>query len=266
MTLWRRTRNEVAGAWRSLRYDLGRREPDPAGPRHGPLGGHRARAAAFEDVTATGFSTFGGAGVTDGLRTAYGPGHARQPRRLVAVTAFGVLAVAGATGSYFAVVNGLGALLGQQGGTEPYPLSAAAPGGDADGLSHEGLGRGAARADEPAAEPGPGTIRVLPNPAATVPGAPATTAARAPQPHRTTVGGAVPVPTPTDCDCLTPPVPTPTAAPSSPYEPPAEPSPSPSTDDSPAPEPSDSGSPDPTATDDGGSGGGTERARHPRRH
>ncbi|MEV4637298.1 hypothetical protein AB0J80_08100 [Actinoplanes sp. NPDC049548] len=251
--IWRRTRNEVAGAWRSLRYDLGRRdaEPQPA---------HTGAAPAFQDVTATGFSTFGGAGITDGLRTSYSHDQARHPRRLVAVTAFGVLAVAGATGSYFAVVNGLGALLSDQGGAEPYPLAAAAPGGDHGELSHEGLGRGSAQETVPAPEPTAGTIRVLPNPAGATAAPPVTRTA--PKPRRTTVAGTAPEPDPTDC-CLAPPVPTPTAAPSPPHSPSPTPSPSASTDDSPEPSPSDS----PTSSESagsgsGGSGGGrTERAR-----
>lgn len=50
MSVWRRTRNEVAGAWRSLRYDLSRR-PEPGVTR---------AAAPAPDVTSTGMSTFGG--------------------------------------------------------------------------------------------------------------------------------------------------------------------------------------------------------------
>ncbi|MEV8507642.1 hypothetical protein AB0368_22875 [Actinoplanes sp. NPDC051475] len=258
MTLWRTTRNEVAGAWRSLRYDLGRREGEPGAAQAGT-------APAVPDVTATGFSTFGGAGITDGLRTAYGVDQARHPRRLVAVTAFGVLAVAGATGSYFAVVNGLGALLSDPGGAEPYPLAAAAPGGAHGDLSHEGLGQGSAPDTVTAPQPTGGTIRVLPNPVATTARPPVTRIAPL-LPHRSTVGGADPATGPTDCDCLTPPVPTPTAAPSTPNDPSPTPSPSASTDDSAEPEPSD----DPTSpASEGSSGGGsgdtggrTERARH----
>ena len=46
MSLWRRTSTEMAGAWRSLRYDMGRRPSEP--PAGGP------------DVTSTGMCTFGG--------------------------------------------------------------------------------------------------------------------------------------------------------------------------------------------------------------
>ncbi|GGQ52379.1 hypothetical protein [Couchioplanes azureus] len=260
MTLWRRTRAEVAGAWRSLRYDLGRRDPEPAAAQPGQaLAGHGARRAAYQDVTATGFSTFGGAGVTGGLHTSYGVEHARGPRRLVAVTAFGVLAVAGATGSYVAVVNGLGSLLGEA-GTEPYPLAAAAP-GERGGESNQGLGRGSGEGPATAPEGTGGTIRVLPNPAAATPapGAPAAAGgATAPRPRRTSVAGTAPADRPEPCDCLTPPVPTPTAAPSS-HDPAPAPSPSATTEDPVTPAPSDS----PSSTASAGAGdddGRTERA------
>ncbi|RSM64996.1 hypothetical protein DMB66_18185, partial [Actinoplanes sp. ATCC 53533] len=140
MTLWRKARTEVAGAWRSMRYDLGRPEPDADVP--GPGTG-----AGYPDVTSTGLSTFGGAGLTGGLRTSYGGQLVPRPRRLAAVSAFGVLAVAGAAGSYLAVVNGIGALVGDQPeGAEPYPLAAEAPRGTEGDLSNSGLGRGAANA------------------------------------------------------------------------------------------------------------------------
>ncbi|OJF12721.1 hypothetical protein [Couchioplanes caeruleus] len=258
MTLWRRTRTEMAGAWRSMRYDLGRRDPEPAASRAGEtLAGPGARRAAYQDVTATGFSTFGGAGVTGGLHTSYGVEHARGPRRLVAVTAFGVLAVAGATGSYVAVVNGLGSLLGEQ-GAEPYPLAAAAP-GDRGDESNQGLGRGSGEGPVTAPEATGSTIRVLPNPAATAaaPGAPTTAAA--PRPRRTSVAGTAPTTRPEPCDCLTPPVPTPTAAPSS-HEPSPTPSPSASTDDPVTPTPTDS----PSSTASAGSGDGGERTERAR--
>ncbi|MEV6599405.1 hypothetical protein AB0M36_21490 [Actinoplanes sp. NPDC051346] len=259
MTLWRRTRTEVAGAWRSLRYDLGRRDPEGSDPGEAPVG-PGAHPAAFQDVTATGFSTFGGAGVTGGLRTSYGDEHARGPRRLVAVTAFGVLAVAGATGSYFAVVNGLGSLLDEQ-GAEPYPLAAAAPGGDRGADSNEGLGRGSEPGAAPAPEVTGGTIRVLPNPAAT--GAPtAAPPVAAARPRRTSAAGADPATRPTPCDCLTPPVPTPTAAPTA-HNPSPTPSPSVSTDDPVTPTPTDSPS-SPASAGTGDDDGRVERARHAR--
>jgi hypothetical protein len=266
MTLWRRTRNEVAGAWRSLRYDLGRHEPDAdeASPRAGA-----ERDAGYPDVTSTGLSTFSGSGVTGGLRTSYGEEQVFRPRRLAAVSAFGALAVAGAAGSYFAVVNGVGSLLGDEpAGTEPYPLAAEAPRGGDGELSNSGLGRGTAvLPGRPAAaatsETAPGRIRVLPTSPSTTPSVPGRPQ---PRPRQTTVEGTTPATGPTACDCLTPPVPTPTAPVPTPHSPSATPSPSATSHESGSPRPSES----PSSTDPGvsGSGGGTgERlagARHAR--
>jgi len=112
MTLWRRTRTEVAGAWRSVRYDLGRPgSGDPDLTPFGETGTHR-----------------------------YAP--VRRPHRLVAFAAAGTLAVAGATGGYLAVVTGAGTPGGaDEAAGEPYPLAAAAPGTGRGDRSHEGLGR-----------------------------------------------------------------------------------------------------------------------------
>jgi hypothetical protein len=235
MSLWRRTRNEVAGAWRSLRYDLGRpvSEADPAGPG----------AGGFAEVTSTGLSTFGGAGVTGCLRTGPAGDHMSRPRRLVAVSAFGALAAAGAAGSYFAVVNGVGSLAGEQVGTEPYPLAAEAP--PVGDLSHSGLGRGTAVLSgqpAPATEVVPGQIRVLPMPSGS---SAAGAGVVQPRPRQTTVAGRAPEAQPAPCDCLTPPVPTPTAPVPMPYSPSAPPPPSASPEESESPEPS--GPPDGTA-------------------
>lgn len=251
MTLWRRTRTEVAGAWRSLRYDLGRRETEESGEPAGPR-------QTFQDVTSTGLNTFGGAALTGGLHTSYGAEHARRPRRAVAVTAFGTLAVAGAAGSYFAVVNGLGALLDEQpAGAEPYPLAAAAPDGGAPEASNEGFGRGSAPSPGPVgadavADVAPGTVRTVPHTLATT----GTPAGRdvAPSPRRTTVDPTPPVTEPPSC-CLAPPVPTPTAAPSTPDSPSPTPSPSDPDDEPASPEPTE----DPATPDPEGSGG-TDRA------
>ena len=243
MTLWHRTRSEVAGAWRSLRYDLGRRETGQSGAPAGP------RQTGFQDVTSTGLNTFGGAG----LHTSYGTQYTRRPRRTVAVTAFGTLAVAGAAGSYFAVVNGLGGILDEQpAGAEPYPLAAAAPEGTPAEDSNEGLGRGSAPSPRPVvANTAPGTIRTVPRTLATTD----TPAGRdvAPSPRRTRVDRTSPAVEPSSC-CLAPPVPTPTAAPSTPYTPSPTPSPSASDDRTKSPEPTD----DPTPADPEGSDG-TER-------
>ncbi|GIF76786.1 hypothetical protein [Asanoa siamensis] len=79
MTTWRGVRKEFVGAWRSLQYDLSRaRRKRPDG----------------DETTELIF-----------------PGHAGQPGRRVAAGGFVLVSVAGAIGTYFAVVNGLGALL-----------------------------------------------------------------------------------------------------------------------------------------------------------
>lgn len=264
MTLWRKARTEAAGAWRSVRYDLGRPEPDADVSPPGP-------GAGLPEVTSTGLNTFGGAGLTGGLRTSYGAQLVPRPRRLAAVSAFSVLAVVGAAGSYFAVVNGIGALIGDRPvGAEPYPLAAEAPRGTEGDLSNSGLGRGTANAAgrpaaaaTTAAEPAPGTVRVLPASTA----APVAPQVVAPQPARTTAGGK-PAARPTAC-CLNPPVPTPTAPVPTPHSPSATPAPdesSPDGDGSPAP----SGSPSSAAPDgpDDATGAGEDenRARDSRRH
>jgi hypothetical protein len=89
MSLLRRIRAELAGACRSVRYDLGRRPV--AVSAHGP------------DVTSTGMNTFGGCDFDEPSP--------RSPRRAAAVTALGILTVMGAAGAYLAVVNGLGSLM-----------------------------------------------------------------------------------------------------------------------------------------------------------
>jgi hypothetical protein len=233
-------RKEMAGAWRSLRYDMGKRPVEPT---------------PFEedvpDVTYTGMSTFGGAPETS-AEVVEPAGRVRPPRRAAAVAAFGALAVAGAAGSYFAVVNGLGALLADEpAAPDPYPLAVGAPDGTTgdDLTANAGMGRGTTTRPAPAGTQAaePGAVRVPPakiaQPAARQPAAPGT---------RPTRPG---TPASEDCDCLTPPVPTPTAPGSTP--PPSSPSPSPSPSDgasssseppsaSPPAEPSGSGSGDPT--------------------
>jgi hypothetical protein len=210
MSLWRRTRTEVAGAWRSLRYDLDRRTDDGAAP-----------ATTGPDVTSTGMSTFGGS-VAAQLPGGYDDEFPRRPRRAVAVSAFAALAVAGAAGSYFAVVHGLGSLLAEKPAAaeaQPYPLVAAPPAAD-----HARMGRGST--------PLPG------RPARTTAVAPRTAAAAPATPRLTATGRVtVPVRRPSTCDCLAPPVPTPTAPSPSP-SPSASPSPSHSADGSVSPSPS----------------------------
>jgi hypothetical protein len=223
MNPWRRTRSELAGAWRSVRYDLDKRPgTGPAGPDHEPE----------QDATSTGMSTFG-VPVADELSSGYDPVYERAPRRFAAAGAFGVLAVVGAAGSYFAVVNGLGSLLAEKpAGAEPYPLAAPAAGADATA----GMGRGSARLPDvgTAGTTTTGAPSVLVVPTAT----PAQIQAMA-RPRTPRAAGApprrpnAPAPSVPGCDCLVPPVPTPTG-----------PSPTPSPTDSPSasPAPSDTGS------------------------
>jgi hypothetical protein len=210
MSLWRRTRTEVAGAWRSVRYDMGRRPPEPAvGP----------------DVTSTGMSTFAGA-----VDQATG-----APRRLVIVSAFGVLAVAGAAGTYIAVAGGFGALLTEKpAAAQPYPLTAAAP--PAGDTSNAGLGQGPATVSRPdaVAAAAPPAVPVASAATAATPAAvPGPMLPRAP---RVTAERAKP-PAPRPCACPAPPVPTPT-----------QPSPSPSASPTPSASPSEPAGPSASAT------------------
>jgi hypothetical protein len=247
MTLWRRTRNEAAGAWRSLRYDLGRREPG----RHAPPRRGARRGAAYQDVTSTGLHTFGGSG---SLRPyAQGGPDVHRTRRLVAVTALGTLAVVGVAGGYFAVIGGVGPLTGAEtAGVEPYPLVAEGPRGSERERSNSGLGRGTAEAPDPAPTPAsPNAVVIAPtrDTVAVVPVPGVTT----PTPRQTTVDSPPPSTEPTDC-CMSPPVPTP-------YEP--APSESPSASPSESPGPSDS--PSPSATPEPAVPSATGEPQHPAR-
>ncbi|HEU4346806.1 MAG TPA: hypothetical protein VFR35_03365 [Actinoplanes sp.] len=228
MSLRRRTRTELAGAWRSLRYDLGRR---PEQPRDD------GRATA-PDVTCTGMSTFGGSAGTHG-NTGYDE-YGRPPRRLVAAGSFVMLAVVGAAGSYLAVAGGLGGLLRQESAVAgERPVAVAAPTGEADAgvASNSGLGRGPAVAPR-------GTTAVVVPPSDGV--RPATTPLRAARPAQPRTRPAEPgKPAQEECDCPAPPVPTPTAPPPSSPTPSASGSPSPSPSQS-EPAPSDSPSADPS--------------------
>lgn len=236
MTLWRRTRNEAAGAWRSLRYDLGRREPG----RHAPPPRRGARrGAVHQDVTSSGLHTFGG---SLGLRPyPRGGPDVRRTRRLVAVSTLGALAVAGAAGSYFAVIGGVGSLTGTRAtGVEPYPLVAQGPPGGEREQSNSGLGRGSAQVPDPAPT-GTRPRRVAAPPTRDAAVAVVVPSATTPAPGRTIVESPPPAPVPTDC-CPNPPVPTP-------YEPPPSESPgaSPSETPDPSATPSSSRTPDPAA-------------------
>jgi hypothetical protein len=236
MSLWRSTRNEVAGAWRSLRYDMGRRTPEEAAPA----------PVRAPDVTSTGMSTFAGA-AAEPHRPEHTGGQIRSARRVLAMSTFGVLAIVGAAGAYFAVVGGLGAVLQPGPAPQPYPLAAAAPtDGPATGAdSVSGLGRGPAPAPaRTAAATAPAVVPAAPPPPVRVPAGAPTRAPEIP-PLPGTPGD--------DCDCLTPPVPTPTAPPSPSATPSAEPSPS---EPEPEPTPTDDGPTEWPTAEPSGSGGG----------
>jgi hypothetical protein len=195
MSVWRRSRTEVAGAWRSLRYDLGRRPSEP------PADGH--------DVTSTGMNTFGG---TSWDRSYFDPEPIEMPvagrmpppqrastRRAAAVSVFGLLLVIGAAAAYLVAVNGLVPLRDEgpaaAGTLPPAPRSTTAE----------------ARIGHPPAVPKakPRTVIETTRPET---GKPAEVAAKPPEkasPIRTT-DPANPI-----C-CTNPPVPTPTAPSSSP--------------------------------------------------
>jgi hypothetical protein len=239
MSVWRLTRDEVAGAWRSLRYDLHRR---PAGDAR--------RGQGFAEVTSTGLNTFAG-GALDEIDPAFDE-FDRPRRRRVAVAVFGTLALLGAAGSYFAVVHGLGVLLAEPTGRQPFPLAAEA------GPAPAATGRPAQTA-----RLGHGTwIPPLPLPRADPPrlAAPSSEAvAQAvtePDTPATRVPHTMAPPSPS-CRCLPPPVPRPTSPPSGDATggyPPVSASPSPSVSAS-------SPTPGPSAT---ASGEATARPRHTR--
>jgi hypothetical protein len=226
MRVWRRTRTEMAGAWRSLRYDMGRR-PFEA-PADGP------------DVTSTGMSTFAG------MSWDYGPEptempvagrmpapRRRTPRRAVAMSAFGLLTVVGAAGSYLVVVNGLVPM------RDEGPAAAATVPPVAPATADAAIGPSlrsprVARTSSPA-DPAP-VIGTRPPRRTDVVVAPL-------PPPRTTK----PLkPTRPDCRCGNPPVPTPTAPASSPSPTPSapmSPSASASNSDDPSADPSESPEP-----------------------
>lgn len=247
MSLLRRVRAELTGAWRSVRYDLGRRPVEP--PRGGP------------DVTSTGMNTFGGfealapeagAGSRRAGRKRAGA-HARPRRRTLAVTGFGVLTVAGATAAYLGVVNGLGSLLSETpaaADTFPPPPPAVTN----TFTTNTGIGQGpvavrpsVTRTQADAAPPAP----EAPGPAAT-PAVPGVAPEKA-SPIRTTE------PRKTGCPCGFPPVPTPTA-------------PSPATSPSATPSPSspdstgESAEPDETSATPSDSADPSESPHYRRRH
>jgi hypothetical protein len=200
MSLWGKTRTEVAGALRSLRYDLDRRS-EPAAPS-GP------------DVTCTGMSTFGPITPSE-LGTGYTDELPRRPRRMLAVTGFAALAAAGAMGSYFLVVNGLSSGESAVAVTQQvYP-----PAGETTAPAAAAMGRAANRAH-------PATSKKA------VPAIAPTTAAAVTPPRREQPVQVVAAPQPPP---LKPPVPTPTFPTPGPST-----SPTPTPPASPSPTPSDS--------------------------
>ncbi|BCJ45380.1 hypothetical protein GCM10010168_86490 [Actinoplanes ianthinogenes] len=228
MSLWRRIRAELRGAWRSVKYDLGRR---PSEPVDGP------------DVTSTGLSTFPGSLME--WRTVPPETDAKPPRRFVAVTVLCLVAMLGAVGSYLLVARGLTSAFADQTAADQTAADQAAA---APALS------------APAAEPTPPTAD-----ATTRMGE--VTHKRTTAPHATAAGhqpGAIEPAAPADfrdrparprttttppCDCVTPPVPTPTApSPAGSTPPPDSPAPSdpPSTGASASPGASTDPSPEPT--------------------
>jgi hypothetical protein len=220
MSLWRTARGEVAGAWRSLQYDLRRRTE--AEPRSG------TELYDPEDL----------------WNDDHDDEYDRPPRRLVAVTAFGLLALVGAAGSYFAVVNGLGMLLTDDRVAGTLPLAAdagPAPVSTGRQAATSRLGYGTAIVPEAEPQPVPRRTKRSPAPEASPEpvSAPVTTPAR-------TVA-----PTPTPCRC-SPPVPTPTFPRGTPHSgyPSGSASASPSTSASSSPSATPGGSTDDGAEDD----------------
>jgi hypothetical protein len=243
MSLLRRTRAEMAGAIRSLRYDLGKHPVEP--PAGGP------------DMTSTGMSTFGGLPVEE--QSSRYVGRRPPPRKALAVSTIGVLTVAGAAGAYLAVVNGLGALVSEPAAADTFPARptatsnaeigegpVTAPGRVAATTTITADGRVVTTGEAPAPRPPAG-------PGALVPPAPAT---KNTSPIRTTI------PTSPECKC-NPPVPTPTAPTGSPSPTPSTSSSSPAGSPSTDPAPSESSAtPDESVEPSGSPQGRRHRHRH----
>ncbi|AEV82601.1 Major cell-surface adhesin PAc [Actinoplanes sp. SE50] len=177
MSLWRRMRGELAGAWRSVKYDLCRR---PAEGTEGP------------DVTSTGLSTFPGSLME--WRTVPPETDARPRRRFVVVVALCALGLVGATGSYLLVTRGLAAA-----GEQPVAVPAPSPSPSPSARLGTVTGRPRPTATHHRAAPATAVAPISPTKAGISP-----ERAIKPAPRRSPV-----------CHCVTPPVPTPTAAPSS---------------------------------------------------
>jgi hypothetical protein len=232
LTSWRGLRHEIAGAWRSLRYDLERRQP---------------RRADDEEET------------TDLIFPEYGT--ARPPRRILAAGGFGTLAVAGAVGTYFAVATGLGLLIDDGAGGQPTALpgvggnrsaisdlGAAELGEDRPGTDPRDNGVGVGMLDKGgviiAREGRPaGRITDAGKQAAVEEAGGGSVPAAAPTPTRTKTPSPKPT-SPRPSHSTTSPAPSPSPSTSSPG-----PSPSASPSESPSPDP------DPSSSDPGGGGG-----------
>jgi hypothetical protein len=215
MSVWRRTRTEVAGAWRSVRYDMGRRPSEP--PADGP------------DVTSTGMNTFTGAAWDCGPEPVDMPVAGRMPepkrgsaRRSVAVSAFGVMTVVGAAGAYLVAVNGLVPLRDAgpaAAGTVPPATTA-----------ESGIGRSPRTPGKPVIDPAR-------PPEPTVPTGRYTRKAQEPAPRPPQKVSPIRTTKPTNLICCAnPPAPTPTA-------PTTSPSPTPSASPAPSTSASNSGNP-----------------------
>ncbi len=230
MSLLRRTRTEMAGAWRSLRYDMGRTPVEP--PADGP------------DMTSTGMNTFGLGSLLEGADPVPAARPQRKPRRAVAVTAFGTLTVLGAAGAYLVVVNGLGSLL-----SETTAAAGTVPSRPAV-TTAVGLGPGSPAGRAPATTAAGRPVTPVADAAVgTGPAAPAhlvPTAVATPPPPEANAPIRTTKPANPECHC-NPPVPTPTAPTSSPS---AAPSPTPSESGSAGPGPSPSDSADPSGEPD----------------
>jgi hypothetical protein len=230
MSLLRKTRAEVAGAWRSLRYDLGRRPAEP--PADGP------------DVTSTGMSTFGVPMVTFTEQSAV---PVRRPRRALAAGVFGMLTVAGAALAYLGVVNGLGSpALERPAAAETVPAQPPAPHATSD--ARVGPGPAPSRVVRPVGTPG--AVKRVPSPTEITPGRATPKSATVKKETKSTnphcvCGENLPIPTPT--------------APAGPT--PAPSSASPSADASSQPSPSDASA----SPSDSGKPSESPRKRH-RRH
>ncbi|GAA1627621.1 hypothetical protein [Actinoplanes couchii] len=201
MSLWDSVRGEVAGAWRSLRYDLGRPPAGPSDPR--------------PDVTFTGMNTFPGSLVSLPVAEPHDDDPA-PPRRFVAVAAFCALGLGGAAGSYLVATTTFAGRM-----TDPVPIAAPVSDHPVE-VAEEDAGMGSA----PPRQRRHRTVRPAPEVPVTTRPTPTPTSEKTTISDFRTPEKARPAPDESDCDCETPPVPTPTA-------------PSPSDSAGPSPEPDD---------------------------